>query len=45
VREAASIGPAAYDEEKADALRKLAALIESIVNPPEGNVVTLRGVR
>jgi integrase len=30
-----------YDAEKADALRKLAALIERIVNPPEENVVAL----
>jgi len=30
-----------YDAEKADALRKLAALIERIVNPPSGNVVPL----
>jgi integrase len=31
-----------YDPEKADALAKLAALIERIVNPPKGNVVALR---
>jgi len=31
-----------YDAEKTDALGKLAALIDSIVNPPEGNVVALR---
>jgi integrase len=30
-----------YHDEKADALRKLAALVERIVNPPEGNVVAL----
>ena len=30
-----------YDDEKADALRRLAALIERIVNPPTGNVVAL----
>jgi integrase len=30
-----------YDAEKADALRKLAALIERIVNPPAENVVAL----
>ena len=30
-----------YDAEKADALRKLAALIERIVNPPADNVVAL----
>jgi hypothetical protein len=33
-----------YFDEKADALRKLAALIESIVNPQE-NVVPLRGTK
>lgn len=30
-----------YADEKATALRKLAALVERIVNPPEGNVVPL----
>jgi hypothetical protein len=30
-----------YDREKADALRKLAALIERIVEPPADNVVAL----
>jgi integrase len=30
-----------YDLEKADALRRLATLIERIVNPPEGNVVPM----
>jgi integrase len=30
-----------YDAEKADALNVLAALVERIVNPPEGNVVPL----
>lgn len=30
-----------FDLEKADALAKLAALIETVVNPPEGNVVAL----
>ncbi|MGO9682677.1 MAG: tyrosine-type recombinase/integrase [Beijerinckiaceae bacterium] len=30
-----------YADEKADALRRLAALIERIVNPPSGNVVPL----
>jgi integrase len=30
-----------YDDEKAEALRRLAALIERIINPPEGNVVPL----
>jgi integrase len=30
-----------YDDEKADALRRLAALIERIVNPPADNVVAL----
>jgi integrase len=33
-----------YHVEKADALAQLAALIERIVNPPEGNVVALRDV-
>jgi hypothetical protein len=32
-----------YDNEKADALAKLAGLIERIVNPPADNVVALRG--
>jgi integrase len=32
----------AYTSEKGDALAKLAALIERIVNPPEANVVPLR---
>jgi integrase len=31
-----------YDDEKADALNRLAALVESILSPPEGNVVALR---
>jgi integrase len=30
-----------YDAEKADALNRLAALVESIINPPKGNVVAL----
>jgi hypothetical protein len=30
-----------YRDEKADALAKLAAQIERIVNPPAGNVVAL----
>jgi integrase len=30
-----------YHDEKADALRRLAALVELIINPPEGNVVPL----
>jgi hypothetical protein len=30
-----------FDLEKADALAKLAALIETVVNPPEDNVVAL----
>jgi hypothetical protein len=30
-----------YRDEKADALRRLAALIETIVNPPVGNVVPM----
>jgi integrase len=32
-----------YEEDKADALNKLANLIARIVNPPEGNVVTMPG--
>jgi hypothetical protein len=35
--------PELHDEEKADALNKLAALVDKIINPPEGNVVQLRG--
>ena len=31
-----------YQEEKADALARLAALIQSIVTPPTGNVQPLR---
>ena len=34
-----------YRDEKADALRRLAALIESIVNPPATNVVLLKDAR
>jgi integrase len=34
-----------YDAEKADALRKLAALVERIVNPPAENVFELRAVQ
>jgi integrase len=30
-----------YDHEKADALRRLSALVERMVNPPSGNVVPL----
>ena len=30
-----------YREEKADALKKLAALIDTIVNPPGDNVVPI----
>jgi integrase len=30
-----------YRDEKAEALRRLAALIETILNPPVGNVVSL----
>jgi integrase len=33
----------AYFNEKADALNKLAHLIETIINPPEGNVVSILG--
>jgi integrase len=32
----------AYDPEKADALQRLADLVGTILNPPEGNVVALR---
>jgi len=33
-----------YDHEKADALNRLATLIDTIVHPPEGgNVIALRG--
>jgi integrase len=32
-----------YDNEKAHALTKLAALVETIINPPSGNVVPLHG--
>ena len=32
-----------YEEEKADALKRLAALIEKIVSPPQGNVIEMRG--
>ncbi len=32
-----------YRDEKADALKRLAALIETILNPPSENVVSLRG--
>ena len=31
-----------YLDEKADALNRLAALVDTILNPPEGNVVALR---
>ena len=34
-----------YRDEKADALRRLAALVEIIINPPAGNVVTLVAVQ
>jgi integrase len=34
-----------YEEDKADALNKLANLIDRIVNPPEGNVVAMTGRR
>jgi hypothetical protein len=30
-----------YSNEKADALNRLAALVETIINPPSGNVVPL----
>ncbi len=32
-----------YRDEKADALRKLAGLIATILNPPKGNVRPIRG--
>ena len=33
-----------YEAEKADALKKLAHLVETIINPPaRGNVVPIRG--
>jgi integrase len=31
-----------YSDEKADALNRLAALVESIIDPPVGNVVAMR---
>jgi integrase len=31
-----------YDAEKADALKRLSDMVENIINPPEGNVVSLR---
>jgi integrase len=34
-----------FEQEKADALERLAALVGTIVNPPTGNVVTLTGTR
>ena len=33
-----------YEAEKRDALERLAALIQGVVNPPPENVVTLRSV-
>ena len=33
----------AYSEEKADALLRLARLVETIIDPPEGNVVAAAG--
>ena len=32
-----------YNDEKSDALNRLAALMERIINPPADNVVALRG--
>jgi hypothetical protein len=32
----------AYDREKAEALQRLADLVETILHPPAGNVVALR---
>jgi hypothetical protein len=34
--------PGSYFDEKADALQRLAAKIEAIIHPPEGNVIPLR---
>ena len=34
-----------YRDEKADALRKLAALVNTIINPPVGNVVSMAAVK
>jgi hypothetical protein len=31
-----------YETEKADALKRLAHMVESIINPPADNVVALR---
>jgi hypothetical protein len=31
----------AYDVEKADAVRRLADLVDRIINPPTGDVITL----
>ena len=33
-----------YRDEKADALKRLASLVEIIINPPVGNVVPIAGV-
>lgn len=30
-----------YDDQKVDALKRLAALIETIINPPKANVVAI----
>jgi integrase len=35
-------GRHSYREEKADALHRLAALVGTIINPREGNVIPLR---
>ena len=32
-----------YDDEKANALNRLASMLDRIVNPPEDNVVRMRG--
>ena len=34
-----------FDDEKADALKRLAGLIEKVLNPPKGNVVSLKVAR
>ena len=36
-------GVEGYEPEKADALNKLAHLVETIIDPPEGNVIPIRG--
>jgi integrase len=31
-----------YDDQKAEAVERLAGLLETIINPPKGNIVPLR---